>query len=132
MTDDKYSNVDPAIIESLRADLLQQVMAELDSKDERERQARILEQKKDRETRSDYVARMKESKEPWVEIIGIEPTEQGIRTELDWNDAFIEYLKAEGIYGVDDDQVIQHYITRLMQDMVENFAEEAEEESAFE
>lgn len=56
--------------------------------------------------------------DPWVTILSIvDDPEKGARVELDWNDAFIEYLRANGIVGVDDDAVIQKYITMLLHDL---------------
>lgn len=40
--------------------------------------------------------------------------ERGIRTELDWNDAFIKYLRLNGYKGVDDEQVVQHWLAALL------------------
>ena len=130
-TTPEVAAIDPAVIEALRKQITDQVLEQLSEKDEVERQRRIREREQNRKAREAYLDRMKQSSEPWVEIIGIEPTDQGIRTELDWNDAFIEYLKAEGITGSDDEQIIQHYVALLMQDMVSRMEEVAEDPSEF-
>ena len=56
----------------------------------------------------------KGKKEPFVKIVGILEEANGkIRLELDWDDAFIQHLKANGYTGVDDSAIIQRYIAEL-------------------
>lgn len=64
------------------------------------------------------------STEPWVEIKGerIDPV-RGISLELDWNQAFIEYLKENGITGTDEDHIIQKWLSLLYGDLIEKFEE---------
>lgn len=62
------------------------------------------------------------SKEPWVEIKSADNTigEDGsnsIKIDLDWNDAFIEYLKSNGITGPNDDTIVQKWLSLLYQDI---------------
>jgi len=60
------------------------------------------------------------NKEPWVDIKGmVEDPEHGIKVDLDWNDEFVEYLRENGITGVDDEVVVQKWITMLYRDLVE-------------
>lgn len=63
----------------------------------------------------------KNSPEPWVEVIGesIDPV-RGIQIKLDWNDAFIQYLKENGITGKDEDTAIQKWLALLYHDLVNN------------
>lgn len=69
-------------------------------------------------------AQLKASSEPWVVVKGmVEDPKEGVKIELDWNDAFIEYLKQNGITGVDEDTIIQKYITLMMQDVAESMSE---------
>jgi len=76
------------------------------------------------------VAQMKESSEPWVDVTGWTDTEQGVKVELEWNDSFVDYLKAEGITGADEDQIVQQYITLLLRDMADQMDDQ--KEGAFE
>lgn len=64
--------------------------------------------------------------EPWVEIKsdGIDGV-KGIHIELDWNEAFIEYLKDAGIKGPTEDAVVQRWIAFLYQDLIERLEDEA-------
>jgi len=58
--------------------------------------------------------------EPWVDIKGaIEDPEHGIKMELDWNDAFVTYLRDNGITGADDEVVVQKWIALLYRDLME-------------
>lgn len=57
--------------------------------------------------------------EPWVEIKSdrLDPV-KGIHIELDWNDAFVQYLKDNGIKGRDDETVVQKYLAFLYEDLI--------------
>lgn len=59
-------------------------------------------------------------KEPWVEIKSADYSEvKGIQIELDWNDAFIQYLKDNGMKGRDDEIIVQKWLAFLYQDLIE-------------
>ena len=121
MTDDTNTPEVPGIdIAALTEEITKKVMADLDSRDERERIKRIDEREKNKTAHQKYVDAMKESDEPWVEILGdVEQTAQGVRIAIEWNDAFITFLKSAGITGLDDEQIVQHWVALLTQDMVE-------------
>jgi hypothetical protein len=59
-------------------------------------------------------AKEKSSKEPWVSIVGesIDP-EKGIKLELDWNDAFIKYLKANGYTGASEEMIVGKWMVDM-------------------
>ena len=71
-------------------------------------------------------------KTPWVEIKGmIHGADRGrIKIDLDWNDEFVEYLRANGITGTSDELVVQKWITMLYQDII--IKQESEHVSDFE
>lgn len=58
--------------------------------------------------------------EPWVEIKSesVDPV-KGIQIELDWNGAFIQYLKEAGLKGRDEETIVQKWIAFLYQDLIE-------------
>lgn len=66
-----------------------------------------------KETGVDY-----KSDEPQVAIVssGLDPS-RGIKLELDWNDAFIRYLKAAGFEGPDDDTIVQKWLATIYKDL---------------
>lgn len=63
--------------------------------------------------------------EPWVEIKSerIDPI-KGIQIELDWNDAFIQYLKDSGLTARDDETIVQKWIAFLYQDLLEKLEQQ--------
>ena len=68
--------------------------------------------------------------EPWVDIKGaVEDPQHGIKMELDWNDAFVEFLRDNGIQGTDDEVVVQKWITLLYRDLIEQNSEQTRGES---
>jgi len=68
-----------------------------------------------------YVDRMLASSEPWVDFVGdVRDTEKGQRLRMEWNDAYIVWLKSIGITGADDDQIVQQYVTMLLKEMTES------------
>jgi len=119
--------LDPDMVAAIR----KQIMKEMRSEKEIVRQQVIEDREIAKKAQDEYVALMKESSDPWVDIQGWVTTEQGIRVELDWNDAFVAHLKSEGIKGADDDQVVQHWVTLLLRDMSDKLAEENPEQSEY-
>ena len=57
--------------------------------------------------------------EPWVEIKSavIDPV-KGIQIELDWNGAFVQYLRDNGMTGQDDETIVQKWLAFLYEDLV--------------
>ena len=61
---------------------------------------------------------------PYVEIIGsdIDPR-KGIKINLDWNDAFVDYLRKNGFIGTTDEAIVQLWLTHLYKNMMDVMAE---------
>lgn len=58
--------------------------------------------------------KFKNSTEPWVSIIGdVEDASKGLKLDMDWNEAFIQYLRKNGIVGIKDEEVVARWITTL-------------------
>lgn len=85
-------------------------------------QAKFRRQEEDNE-HSKYIEKMKLSPDPWVDIIGWVRTDEGVKIELEWNGAFVDYLRANGITGSDEDQVVQKWVTLLLRDMADKMEE---------
>lgn len=67
-----------------------------------------------------------DSKEPWIEITSEEFDERkGIRIGLDWNDAFIQYLKDGGVQGATDEEIIRKYLAYLYEDIATRLDDES-------
>lgn len=72
----------------------------------------------------------REGKEPWVEIKSADHNEvRGIQIELDWNPAFIQYLKENGITGRDEETAVQKWLAFLYQDLIVRLEEKVVEKS---
>lgn len=108
----------------LRKQLFDEIKPQLvqDLKNEELKEREILQQKKDEEdaARKAYVDKMKLSPHPWVEVVGATQTEAGMRVELDWNDAHVDYLRKGGVTGTDDEQVVHKWVTLLLRDMADD------------
>jgi len=111
-------------LEKIKQDLKGQILQEI--KDEKQKQLEALEaqRKQERTEHEKFVTLMKESKDPWVEVIGWTHTEDGVKVELEWNDAFVLYLRDNGVTGSDDDQIVQRWVTLLLRDMADKMDEQ--------
>lgn len=62
------------------------------------------------------------SDEPWANINFLEfDPQKGFRFEGDWNDAFIDHLKASGFSGNNDEEIFQKYMARIALSISEKF-----------
>ena len=52
----------------------------------------------------------KDSDAPWVDVTGTVTSDGRIALEADWNDAFIVFLRGEGLNGANDEAIVQQYI----------------------
>lgn len=85
------------------------------AKEKRESQKKIEEARKN----LNYLSKeLKESSEPHVTIVSGKFTkENGLEIELDWNDAFIRYLKASGITAENDEEIVRKWLAALSKDI---------------
>ncbi len=115
----KENNVlNAELIASIKQQVTSEIVAELNNdKIRKAKEQELIREQEDIEHQN-YIATMKESKDPWVEFVGdVRDTAKGQRLQLEWNDAFIDYLKQNGIAGADEEQVVQKYISLVMRDM---------------
>lgn len=57
--------------------------------------------------------------EPWIEIKSADHDPvRGIHIELDWNVAFVQYLKDGGFTGRDDEIIVQKWLAFLYEDLI--------------
>lgn len=72
----------------------------------------------------------KDSNEPWVNVVDTKFEEgnpkQGFM-ELEWNAAFIEFLKTHGYQGKTDEEIVDRWFT----DLCKNIGAQMDEESKF-
>lgn len=108
----------------LIAEVKRQVTAEImaDLKEDKALKSKETELRRELEDieYANYVATKMDSDDPWVDFVGeVRDTEKGQRLELNWNTAFIVFLKSIGITGADEEQMVQKYISLLLRDMVD-------------
>jgi len=103
----------------LKKQLKEEMMAEM--KDENALKIEEIKKRREEEKAEQlaYVDKMKESPDPWVDIVGWIRTDEGVKVELDWNNALVDHLRANNITGADDDEVVQKWVTLLMRDMAD-------------
>jgi len=106
----KKPEITPELMASLRADILKELKAE----DERRAAELEVERKAQESAHQKFLEQMYASSEPWVELQSWADTPQGVKVELEWNDAFVAYLKSQGISGTDDDQTVQKWVALLL------------------
>lgn len=64
-----------------------------------------------------------ESDEPYVEIVGENfGSEGGVGLRLDWNQAFVKYLKENGFSGPNDEAIVDNWVTSLGRQAVQGFS----------
>jgi len=69
---------------------------------------------------------LKNSDEPWVKLESIEMDINGnIAMKLDWNSAFIKYLRDNCNFQGDDDRIVQQYIGAMWREMYDDRNNEA-------
>lgn len=68
--------------------------------------------------------------EPWVEIKSdsVDPV-KGIQIELDWNEAFVQYLKDNGIAAKSDEGIVQKWVAMLYQDLMQKMEQRVIDDS---
>jgi len=107
------SEISADLINAIKA----QVIQEMKDEHTRKMEASRIEREKQKKEYDNYVKKMKESSEPWVDVTGWSETDQGVKVSLEWNDSFVDYLRANGVTGADDEQVVQKWVSLLLRDM---------------
>lgn len=55
---------------------------------------------------------------PWVEVCSEEyDPVKGVKLQLDWNAAFVQYLRDNGLTGIDDDTIVQKWLSMVSTDL---------------
>jgi len=69
------------------------------------------------------------SDEPWVEVLGDRVNSDGmIHIQLDWNDAFIRTLKANGFKGQEDEDIVRKWLAAISQVVSDDIEEQLVEQ----
>lgn len=57
---------------------------------------------------------LKNSEEPWIDLVGGDVDfDKGLQLKLDWNDAFITQLRAQGYKGTSEGALVAQYLLVL-------------------
>lgn len=122
----------PELIDAIKKQVTAEIVTEMKEEKVYEEKEREIRREQEDIERANYVARMKDSDEPWCELdTKVRDPKFGERILMDWNDAFINYLKEAGLVGADDEQIIQQYLTLLLRDQVDKYEERYEKDSDF-
>ena len=114
--------------DDMQAYIAEQVNLQFANKIQQEKDAKKARHDIETAVRSEFTNTMKDSPEPWVDLQGYTETTNGLKISLDWNDAFIDHLRDEGMVGVDEDQIVHRWLAMLMQ----NVATETDTKGDFE
>jgi hypothetical protein len=120
--------ITPELMKQIRDGIVQ----ELKDKEEQERLRLEEERKQQTSAHQKYIQQMYSSAEPWVELQSWADTPQGVKVELEWNDAFVAYLKSQGIQGTDEDQTVQKWVTLLLMQVSDSMEQPEDRSSALE
>lgn len=65
-----------------------------------------------------FLKQRKESDAPWIEVLGgdVDP-EKGLQLNLDWNDAFIDQLRAQGYRGTTEGSLVGQWLLAVSQNV---------------
>lgn len=77
-------------------------------------QQAMIEQLTERLAVLEDIRERKVSDEPWVEVLGgdVDP-EKGLQMKLDWNDAFIDQLRAQGYKGTTEGSLVAQWLLNV-------------------
>jgi putative protein kinase ArgK-like GTPase of G3E family len=75
---------------------------------------------------SEEAEKHRDSKEPWVTVVGETVTDEGIKIELDWNESFVKFLKAQGLTGKDETQIVQKWLSMIAKQTADKMSENYE------
>lgn len=112
--------------DQIKRELLEEIRAEQEEKRKEEERIRKEEAKKaeeeariKEEARKEAENKLKESDEPWVDVKAIGQEKDNIKIELDWNDAFVKYLKDNGFTGSNDEEIVHRYIAIMYRQLID-------------
>lgn len=108
------------------AEVKKQILEDMRNEQIRQQEETTIRQKQQKEKHEEYIGMMKISPDPWVEVIGWTQDRNGVKVELEWNDAFVAFLRENGITGADDNQVVQRWVTLLLRDMADEMDSQVE------
>lgn len=103
----------------------EEYIAEREAKAKKEAEAKLLEQQRLEEAAAKLIKeaeqKKKNSDEPYIIIESADIDSNGnIRMKLDWNEAFIKYLRDQCNFEGDDDFIVQRWIGALYREIYDD------------
>lgn len=120
------AKIDPALLKAVREQVLNDLKADTAKETALSEKAR----EEGDAVRAKFVAEMKASSEPWVDVLMWVETPTGVKYQLDWNDAFIKHLENNGIQGTDEDQTVQKWVALLLRSSADHMDTKLADESS--
>lgn len=69
--------------------------------------------------------KFKDSNEPWCQVVGEGIIDGQLKLELDWNDAFIEFLLENGFTGKTDEEIVAKWMLMVHRELDESNKQES-------
>lgn len=73
---------------------------------------------------SDGLSRPTDESQPWCAVIGQGIVDGQLKLELDWNEAFIEFLLSNGFTGTSDEDIVSKWMLMVHKELSETTKEE--------
>ena len=119
--------IEKKVRDDIETEKLEKEMTESLAREEEEAEQRAEEERKaEIRAAAETINQEKmESDEPWVEMVGasVDP-EKGIRVELNWNPAFIKYLREGGVQGASEEECAQRWLAMISKDIDGKYADD--------
>jgi hypothetical protein len=116
----KKQNMSNKEVEEFKQSIKAQIINEMKDEQTLATEEATLRREEEEVERQKYFKKMQASPDPWVEIVTWTNTDQGVKVSLEWNDAFIGFLKVEGITGADENQVVQKWVAMLLHNVADD------------
>ena len=102
--------------ERIEKEVIAKKVAQAEAEAEEKRKAELIEAAKFLELQNEE--NKKNSDEPWIKVESSQvDTDGNIRMKLDWNPAFVRYLKNECGFSGDEDNIVQKWIGALYREI---------------
>lgn len=122
----------PGVLEQLRKEIKAEILSDFKDDKEKADKMKQLEAEKYQEAYGTYANTLMASNFPWLNVQGLVDSEQGLKTIVDWNDQMISYLRAGGLTGTSEEEVVGRYLVSLIAELAESLFPEESNESEFE
>lgn len=117
----------PEVLEQLRQEIKKEILADLTDDKAKSDKLKELEAEKYREVYDTYAKTLMASNFPWLNIQGLVDSEDGLKTIVDWNDQMISFLRAGGLTGTTEEEVVGRYLVAMLAELSSSMLPDSEE-----